>query len=140
LVAGAGTRRTVGSKAGSRSEDGALRLGAGDSLSPRGRRDKQRAVAVGDLRVALPAATLLSAPRPDTYFSVRGRGSARRQAGRHKRHPPVTTTQPDKSSVVCFSLVFGSLDHRPLHGLITRGRGAFLARKIIKTPDMSVRI
>jgi hypothetical protein len=108
LVAGAGTRRTVGSKAGSRSEDGALRLGAGDSLSPRGGRDKQRAVAVGDLRVALPAATLLSAPRPDTYFSVRGRGSARRQAGRHKRHPPVTTTQPDKSSVVCFSLVFGS--------------------------------
>jgi hypothetical protein len=125
------------SKAGSRSEDGALRLGAGDflsSLGAGGGGDKQRAVAVGDLRVALPEAKQGPDISLSLSFLVRGRGSGGRKAGRYKHHPARQIIR----RLLIFQ-VFRVMDHRPLHGLITRFSPLAIIQSS-KAPEMFVRI
>jgi hypothetical protein len=120
------------SKAGSRSEDGALRLGAGDflsSLGAGGGGDKQRAVAVGDLRVALPEAK----QGPDISLSLSlffgswtGIG---REEGRQIQTPPRPTNHPSSAYLPGFSGHGSPATTRPHHPLFS-----FSHNTIIKSP------
>jgi hypothetical protein len=140
---GGGSRDTSdgGGRGGAQKRDRDRRMarcdwarGISSPLGAGGGGDKQRAVAVGDLRVALPEAKQGPDISLSLSFLVRGRGSGGRKAGRYKHHPARQIIR----RLLIFQ-VFRVMDHRPLHGLITRFSPLAIIQSS-KAPEMFVRI